>query len=160
MSLVCEIDPPPGLTKFLPGANFVDAFRLVVAEAGLSAEVAARRMFERPPAWIDVLMMVRDVAVRPFGLRTSKQAMKIERRVGIFPICATTPNRIVLGFDDKHLDFRVVVDAASAEAGSAVTATTLVRVNNRLGRIYLTAIMPFHRMVVPSMMTQLEGARR
>jgi hypothetical protein len=155
MSAAHEIDPPPSLAEILPGANFVDAYRLVVAEPGLSAQIAAQRMFDRRPAWIDVLMMVRDVAVRPFGLRTSTAATERTRKVGIFPVCAVAPNRIVLGADDKHLDFRIVVDTISTDTESAVTATTLVRLNNRLGRIYLTTILPFHRVIVPSLMDQL-----
>jgi len=33
-----------------------------------------------------------------------------------------------------------------------VSATTLVKTNNLLGRIYLTIIMPFHRLIVPAML--------
>jgi hypothetical protein len=36
-----------------------------------------------------------------------------------------------------------------------VTATTLVRTHNRLGRLYLTSILPFHRLITKSMLGQV-----
>jgi Protein of unknown function (DUF2867) len=66
-----------------------------------------------------------------------------------------TPERLVAGFDDKHLDFRVVVDVAAADHGRRVTATTLVLTHNLLGRAYLTVILPFHRLVVRALLRQV-----
>ena len=66
-----------------------------------------------------------------------------------------TPERLVAGFDDHHLDFRVVVDVAASGEGQEVTATTLVRTNNWLGRAYLAIILPFHRLVVRSLLRQV-----
>ncbi len=66
-----------------------------------------------------------------------------------------TPERLVAGFDDHHLDFRVVVDVTASGRGQQVTATTLVRTNNWLGRIYLAIILPFHRLVVRALLRQV-----
>jgi len=62
---------------------------------------------------------------------------------------------LVAGFDDKHLDFRIVVDVTGGAGGRQVSATTLVKTNNSLGRVYLTIIMPFHRMIVPAMLRKI-----
>jgi hypothetical protein len=62
---------------------------------------------------------------------------------------------LVAGFDDSHLDFRVVVDVISSGDRQCVTATTLVLTHNRLGRVYLAIILPFHRLVVRSMLRQV-----
>jgi hypothetical protein len=110
-------------------------------------------MFATAPAWVDGLMRLRNWIVRPFGLKVPE--WRGERRVdsvGLFPVVSQSPDRCVAGFDDKHLDFRVVVDLSAA---GAVTATTLVRTHNQLGRVYLTSIMPFHRMIVRTMLGQL-----
>jgi Protein of unknown function (DUF2867) len=48
-----------------------------------------------------------------------------------------------------------VVDVASTGARQDVTATTLVRTHNRLGRTYLSIILPFHRLIVRAMMRQV-----
>ena len=66
-------------------------------------------------------------------------------------------DEVVMGFDDKHLDFRVVVDVATSGGSRNVTATTLVKTHNLLGRTYLAVIMPFHRPVVRAMLRQVAG---
>jgi len=133
-----------------------DAYRLVVNEQTLDAATAACRMFGRVSWWIRGLMMVRNFAVAPFGLKTGRDTkVSASRRIGFFPLLAETPERVVLGLDDKHLDFRVTVDVAALGNGQQqVTATTLVRTHNLLGRIYLAVVLPFHRVIVPAMLTQ------
>jgi hypothetical protein len=157
MTDVHAIEPEPGVGQSLPGAHFVDAYRVIVADAGLDATVAARLMLERPPAWTRRLMALRNALVTPFGLKTGRETDDRRQKIGMFPIESATPRRVVLGFDDKHLDFRVVVDVATAGVASEVTATTLVRLHNLLGRGYLTAIMPFHKLIVRS---SLRGVAR
>ena len=75
--------------------------------------------------------------------------------IGIFPVISETPDRLIAGFNDKHLDFRVVVDVAAPGPFKQVTATTLVKTHNRLGRAYLAIILPFHRLIVPAMLRQV-----
>jgi hypothetical protein len=75
--------------------------------------------------------------------------------IGMFPVLSETPDRVIAGFNDKHLDFRVVVDVATFPDTQQVTATTLVLTHNLLGRAYLAIIMPFHRLIVPAMMRQI-----
>jgi hypothetical protein len=57
------------------------------------------------------------------------------------------PDEVLMGFDDKHLDFRVVATVN----GGFVTLTTIVRWHNAWGRAYLAAIMPFHRAIAARM---------
>jgi hypothetical protein len=98
------------------------------------------------------------LAGAPFGLTTSKAAKhSTADRIGMFPVISETPQRLIAGFDDSHLDFRVVVDVAAAGQGKRVTATTIVLTHNLLGRVYLTVIMPFHRLIVRSMLRQVAG---
>ncbi len=135
----------------LAGATFIDAYQ-VEAPFPLSAEDFARAAFEEPPAWVTHLLALRNAVVMPFGLKTGREAGDRREWIGIFPVETMTPDRIVLGFDDKHLDFRVVIDVAPRGDGCEVTATTLVREHNFLGRLYLTTILPFHRAIVPALL--------
>jgi hypothetical protein len=66
-----------------------------------------------------------------------------------------TPARLVAGINDRHMDFRLVVDIAACGQGQHVTATTLVLTHNLLGRVYLAIILPFHRLVVRAMLRQV-----
>jgi hypothetical protein len=88
-------------------------------------------------------MALRDSLVAPFGLKPAPR--------GGFPLIAESPERVVMGFDDRHLDFRIVVTVA----GGIATLTTIVRRRNALGRLYLAAIMPFHRLIAASAAARL-----
>lgn len=136
----------------LPDADFSDAYSVHVAEP-LDALQAARRMVGRRPQWVNGLLMLRNLAVTPFGLK--RGAPIGAGRIGIFPVMSASPERVVMGFDDVHLDFRIVVDVAPEGSGQQVTATTFVRTRNRLGRLYLAAVKPFHRAIVPAMLAQV-----
>ena len=148
--------PCPNPGSMLAGAQYGDAFALRVAGQALDAETAARRALGRTPGWIGRLMSLRNALVGPLGLRTPRA----ERRaghdaIGAFPLIGRSPRRVVLGFDDKHLDFRVLVDVADLGDGEqSVTATTVVRTHNAFGRIYLAIVKPFHRIIVPAMLAQ------
>jgi hypothetical protein len=153
---VREVSPTVSTGALLAGAQFVDAFSLEVDGRTLDARKAAERIFARSPGWIDALLRLRNMIVAPLGLKTSAANEARSREViGLFPVLSETPDRLVAGFDDKHLDFRVVVDVATFPGNQQVTATTLVLTHNLLGRTYLAIIMPFHRLIVPAMMRQM-----
>jgi len=153
---VQTIPPAADTGALLAGAQFSDAFRVAVDGTALDARKAAQKMLRRQPQWIAALMALRDYLVTPLGLKTSDPNNRTTTDViGIFPVLSQSPGRLVAGFDDSHLDFRVVVDVASSGPGQQVTATTLVLTHNRLGRIYLAIILPFHRLIVRSMLRQV-----
>jgi hypothetical protein len=150
------VQPNVDTHLLLAGAQFSDAFSVEIDGAGLDARQAAERMLGRGPRWIDLLMRLRNTLVAPFGLKTpSPNQPASADTIGIFPVLSETPGRIVAGFDDNHLDFVVVVDVATAGRGQRVTATTLVLTHNLLGRVYLTIILPFHRLVARTMLRQV-----
>ncbi len=153
---VQTVEPRIEAAKVLPGAQFADAYGLSVQDPALDARLAAEKMWGSSRGWMNALMGVRNLVVKPFGLKTPAEANTGSRdAIGIFPVVSETSHRLVVGFDDKHLDFRVVVDAAPAGIGRFVTATTLVRTHNLLGRAYLAAVLPFHRVIVRSMLRKL-----
>ena len=127
--------------RVLPGYQFADAFK-VPAPHGIDAIEGTRLAFAREPLWIRTLMGLRNRLGRVVGLRPAPASG--------FPIVSQSPEQVVLGFDDKHLDFRIV----SSVAGGFITLTTIVRWHNVWGRAYLTAIMPFHRAIAARL---LEG---
>ncbi len=150
--------PDASIRQLLPGAQFADTFRIETDDATLNARQAAERMFSRSPRWIATLMALRNSIVKPFGLKTPSHTKTIAANsIGVFPVITETPERVVAGFDDKHLDFRVIVDVSGTAPDRQVTATTLVQTHNLLGRVYLAVIMPFHRMIVPAMLRQIAG---
>jgi hypothetical protein len=153
---VIEIAPDVDRAALLAGAQFVDAYSIVVDRGALDARQAAERMITRQPRWAEALLTLRNILVQPFGLKTSGASGTAPREmIGIFPIMSETPDRLVAGFNDSHLDFRVVVDVATAGDRQQVTATTLVLTHNWLGRSYLALILPFHRLIVRAMLRRV-----
>jgi Protein of unknown function (DUF2867) len=154
--MIREIRPDVDRETLLAGAQFADAFRVTVLDAELDARGAAEQIFSTSPRWVKVLLDLRNTIVAPFGLKTSaEREAKAGGMVGMFPVLSETPQRLVAGFNDHHLDFRVVVDVLPAGGGREVTATTLVLTHNWLGRAYLTVIMPFHRLIAKTLLKQV-----
>ncbi|MBB4196548.1 hypothetical protein CCR94_15395 [Rhodoblastus sphagnicola] len=130
---VC-VAPPAACGAALPGHDFADCYEIAVAP-DLDAPEAVRRIFANPPRWAAMLMDLRDALVGPFGLKPAPSTG--------FPVISERPDEVVLGFDDTHLDFRIVARVA----GGRATLTTLVRRHNIWGRLYLAAVTPFHRRI-------------
>jgi hypothetical protein len=148
--------PVASALALLPGAPFADAFCIDVDEPGLDAIAAADRVFRTAPPWIGRLLAMRNAVMRLFGIKSTRNAYRLATdRIGVFPCVSRSAERVVLGFDDKHLDFRIAVDAAAATQGRRITATTIVKPHNLLGRIYLFVIMPFHKLIVRTLLGQL-----
>jgi hypothetical protein len=153
---VYAVEPGIDTGPLLAGAQFSDAYSVVIDDTSLDARRAAKRFLGHRPRWIEMLLALRNRLVKPLGLKTpDPTGTGAANTIGIFPVLSETPARLVAGFNDSHLDFRVVVDVAPAGQGQRVTATTLVLTHNLLGRVYLAIILPFHRLVVRSMLRQV-----
>jgi hypothetical protein len=153
---VREVRSAVDAEALLAGAQFTDAFCIEVSDHDLDARRAAERMMARQPRWAEALLSLRNLLVAPLGLKTSGASLAAPRdMIGIFPVVSETPERLIAGFNDRHLDFRVVVDVTPAGGVRQVTATTLVKTHNWLGRTYLAIIMPFHRLIVPALLRQV-----
>ena len=59
---------------------------------------------------------------------------------------------LVIGKQDKHLDFYVVLECESPSGNAQnISISTLVNYNNGLGRIYFFAIRLFHILIVKNL---------
>jgi hypothetical protein len=132
-----------------------DAYRVFLDEVTIDVATATRRMFSRVPWCVRLQLSLRNRLVAPVGLKTSPLGQpKLPRSIGIFPVIAETPHRVLLGLNDKHLDFRIAVDVAVGTEQRHFTATPLVRTHNLLERTYLATVLPFHRVIVPALLAQ------
>lgn len=103
-------------------------------------------------------MAIRNAIVAPFGVKSSGVHSAEEMdMIGIFPIVSQFERQVVLGFDDRHLDFRAVIDVSDDDGQTLVSATTLVRRKILFGKIYLAVITPFHNLIVATMLAKLNG---
>ncbi|MGE4433974.1 MAG: DUF2867 domain-containing protein [Bacteroidales bacterium] len=114
------------------------------------------------PKWADRLMLIRDKVVGVFGLKTSEQLtaeancpdnykFQVGEQLDIFKVYAKTENELVLGDDDKHLNFRVslLLDCNNADIEKKrIRITTTVEYKNIFGRIYFLPVKPIHQIIV------------
>lgn len=134
----------------LPVAEFgtvhaADCFTTVVLPGDpVEPRAWAEGVLGRSPAWINLLMRLRDTAVRPLGLQT---AGAVRPPTG-FPVLADHGDEILMGLDDRHLDFRVRV----AVRDRAVHLTATVHINSHIGRLYWAVVRHVHPRVVRSML--------
>lgn len=148
----------------LPGASFHDAWAITAAEPGLDALGHFLRVAKHTPKWVERAMALRNRVVSMVGLKNLGGLSGIDTtrrstdyapgdRVGIFTLISQTPDEVLLGDSDKHLDVVVSVHkrAQGNQGASVVTVTTVVHVKNWLGRLYMLPVAPAHRVIVQSM---------
>jgi hypothetical protein len=145
--------------SILPGAQFGDAYQVTIEGSSLDPVEAAKRAVYGAPSWIYFLLRLRTVLVKPFGLKPGEDPSRDKAgadNIGLFPILDRKPERLTLGMNDKHLDFRLLVDVKDIGGGmQTVTASTVVKTHNQLGRLYLGLVKPFHRIIVPAMLAKV-----
>lgn len=141
-----------------PG-DFLDSYAVTVADPALTPLDYASRL-ARMPAWVNLLMALRNRAVAPFGLKTqfgsvaTHGAPAVGDYVGIFRLEKQSRTEAILGENDKHLDFRISVYKTS-DAHPQVALSTWVHPHNRFGRAYLWTVMPFHKLIVRTMLASI-----
>lgn len=140
--------------------NFSDKFQKIgTTEIGKS-------FFTSGPKWIDKLFAFRNKLVGLFGLKTSGnvtdrdkilETFKGEKgeQIGLFKVFEKTEDEIILGEDDKHLNFRVSLFIDSQNENKTdknLIISTTVKFNNWFGRLYFIPVRPFHKLIVPTML--------
>jgi Protein of unknown function (DUF2867) len=105
------------------------------------------------------LLRLRTIMVKPFGLKPGMSPSRDKAgpaNIGIFPVLDVKPCHLVMGMNDKHLDFRLLVEVEDRSDGKqVVTASTAVKTHNLMGRVYLAFVKPFHRVIVPAMLKRI-----
>lgn len=110
-------------------------------------------IFNTMPKWIQVLLKLRNRLVRVVGLKSVETTSKKESSKDVFKIIELEKENIVLGVDDSHLNFRVVVQKTNADFYN-IKVSTLVEYHHFLGRVYMWFVKPFHKLVVKQMVKQ------
>ena len=137
-----------------------------------------KAFFCSAPKWTEYLFTLRNRMVSFLGLKTSTKPQnhlellvnfKCEpgEALGLFKVFSKTDSEVILGEDDKHLNFRVSLfyesDSDEASEKRLIISTT-VKFNNWFGRLYFLPVRPIHRLIVPAMLKgmvkQLENIRK
>ncbi|PYD62522.1 DUF2867 domain-containing protein [Gluconacetobacter entanii] len=139
-------------------ADLVDSFSITPHnDVPYDIDLIARIIFDRPVWWVRGLLAIRDNIVARFGLKTTdelrcKARAEGNKSIDFFPVLARNANELVLGENDRHLDFKIsiLLRMPVNRSDFEVLVTTVVHCHNNLGRLYLALIKPFHVLVVRS----------
>ena len=148
--------------------EYTDSFQgsFVDHENKITVTDIGKYFFTSAPKWSEHLIELRNRLVSIFGLKTSRKPKNREAmlknftcepndKIGLFTVFHKDENEVVLGEDDKHLNFRISLYKAESLRGKdtkSLTISTTVKFHNWLGRLYFMPVKPFHRLIVPRML--------
>lgn len=144
--------PDAHVFKVMPAYHYSDTFsiRLYSADRRSLDELIAARGTGTPER---ILARIRDAIVAPFGLKPIGRA-----GMAPFETIERHEDEAIYGVDDRHADVRIAYRLYEEEGARTLTATTLVRLHNRLGRLYLLSILPFHFLIVRRQLKRIARA--
>ncbi len=141
--------------RLIEAAYFRDSYRASLSCKRASIVDIFLGIFAHHPMWMKIVLIVRNRIAPFFGLDAPgasdiinfeiKSSYNVGDKIGVWPILSLTETELVVGRDDKHLDFRLsVLKVTDGETASVVVSTICV-VNNTFGKVYLFFIVPFHK---------------
>ncbi|TPN86925.1 DUF2867 domain-containing protein [Aquimarina algicola] len=140
-------------TDLLEQIDFSDTFATTNQKNSL--EEITTLIFNNQPNWIKKLFLIRNKIVKHIGLKTEitkdyNKGFRVGGFLSFFKIFSISDNKIVLGADDSHLNFRAIIANTNAEIYN-IKVITLVQYNNTKGKIYMSIVKPFHKIIVKRM---------
>jgi hypothetical protein len=160
-----KVPPASDIAKQLQGAYYFDSYEMPLEHAGRSALEIYLGVISKTPAWVNVLMAIRNRVVLLFGLKNlghlgdlvrNKTASdyRIGDRIGIFTLLSNTDNEVIMGDADKHLEVKVSIFKLVQNGKESVASTTVVHTHKLLGRAYMLFVAPVHKLVVPAILVR------
>jgi hypothetical protein len=160
-----EFPAASGLGRFRDGADFWDSYSAPLSNSLLSPTEIFLRATRATPGWVGTAMSIRNRVVRRLGLkdvgsmsganRKPAESYRTGDRLGIFTVFAVSEAELLLGIDDSHLDVRVSL-LKSDRGAPRYVVSTVVRVHNWLGHLYMAPVGRIHPFVVRAMMRRAE----
>jgi hypothetical protein len=143
----------------LPNADWADSYSVRLHRNDLVPMEVASQLMGRAPRWVGALLKIRNWVVGLFGLKSAELALTGQDKIGGFPVIDHDDRRVLLGFNDKHLDFRIIVSVEPERDGHQhVSLTTLVKRHNLFGRLYIFVVTPFHKLIVKTFLKRFAAS--
>ncbi len=163
--------PSNSLLQAAKEFKHIDSYRVAFTDRNKEIDIVqiGRLFFSAAPGWVSTLFAWRNRIVKLLGLKipdTIKNRKELietftgtpGEQIGLFRVLEKSAQELILGEDDKHLDFRVSLLVEDLHVGTAerqLTISTSIHFNNWLGKLYFIPVQPFHRLIVRSMLKQI-----
>ncbi|MGZ3237586.1 MAG: DUF2867 domain-containing protein [Burkholderiaceae bacterium] len=167
----CEIPAISLLDSHLiETAYFKDSYRALLNHRHARIVDIFLAIFAHHPIWMKIPLILRNCIVPLFGIAaptvsetinfTIKNNYSVGDKIGVWPILSMTENELVVGRDNKHLDFRLSVLKVTNGESTSVAVSTICMVNNTFGKVYLFFVVPFHKWGVQRLISNAIIAER
>ena len=140
---------------FVERAYFHDSYRTSLAQKNHSATDIFLGIFAHRSIWMKMVMVVRNRLASAFGIEAPsvaeiinpeiKSNYSVGEKIGAWPIFSLSASELVAGRDNSHLDFRLSILRVANGDSESVVVSTVCRVHNTFGKVYLFFVVPFHR---------------
>jgi hypothetical protein len=119
------------IVAWYSGADLLDSYSVRLGPGRRTTmRSLAEAAFANPPMWYQTLLAVRDGAMKAFGVKSSSEVRREtapDQRIDFIPIHAISIDEIVVGEDDRHLNFRLSLLRRRFDDGDEIIATTVNR---------------------------------
>jgi len=146
--------------------DYSDSYKIVIddVQGSIDSIDVGKAFFSSTPKWVESLFKFRNLLAALFNLKTGEKAKsqkeiiqyfkgQVGEKIGLFQVFERSASELILGEDDRHLDFRVSLLLGQEHNGLRdLTISTTVSFNNWLGKVYFFPVKPFHKLIVPSML--------
>jgi len=148
----------------LARVDYADSYPVELPEP-MDAPRFCALILEAAPRWLDLLLSVRDAAAGRFGFHTQERNYGTAVRLapggkfGPLVVQSVSPHRVVCGDTDKHLTFRATFETRPDPVRPRGSFTTEVQFNDAVGRAYFALVKPFHKRIIPALISAPFPAR-
>jgi len=146
--------------------DFYDNYTMVLPKEQAPDLVKMPRLyFYTMPKWFQFLMYLRETLAKLVGFKTAhgmdvKGQLKnfkgeIGEKIAVFNVMGRTTEEIMLGEDDKHLNFRCSFLRLDRGKNVEINLITTVKYTSWMGNAYFFFVKPIHRIISPLLLRNL-----
>jgi len=144
-----------------PNSDFEECYSITFFSPKINSLEKAIELSFSPfsNGWINYLFRLRDWLVKPFNLKTAEDynlefPSKIEKggTVGFFDVKDANDKEVLMYTEDSHLSAYFCISFLQSNDKKTLKSSTIVFLNNRLGKVYFFIIKPFHKLIIKRML--------
>jgi hypothetical protein len=167
-AMLSSVTPESSINAQISEAYFNDCYVISVPDTTRVALDYFLTALENTPPWINLLMAIRNKIARSAGLKDHGRLAGLSPtkpatvyspgdRAGIFTLISNTPNEVLPGDHDKHLDvvLSIYKHPHDQNGTQSISVTTVVQIHNLLGRIYMLPVTPLHKLIAPAILNHI-----
>ncbi len=146
------------LQNYFKKIYYKDSFRALCKNQSITVNDVLKSFFTSAPPWVIFSMKIRDKIASVLNLKVNgikdhnamiqNSNFNVGESYGLFTITEKTDQEVIMGTDDRHLNFRVSLYVEKIDQHTYIYISTIVQINNKVGWLYFNTIDLFHKIIV------------